>query len=233
MDRPAHRTLGALLPVLLLFATTVHAQDRPNAVALQWNVVASSRIFTSPLSRDPVLRNTTTDIGVSYGWNISYARDLTAASSLQLSLEYNPGAMESTDHYRTQFEDGYRLYAGEALGVFRLPVSGETFVLFIGGGGGLYWGTRTFSIAGIASRSVSTRTSFGIVTTFGMEYHVFPALSLKGELRFRDPQVTTENVFDQPSVVSNGVSYPLETTPFSSRINGNGNIYALGVVFRW
>jgi hypothetical protein len=72
---------------------------------------------------------------------------------------------------------------------------------------------------------------FGILTLVGMEVHITGSLSGTFEWRFRNPMITTENVFDQTTVSSNGVDYPLDTSPFTSRVNLNGNVFRLG--FGW
>jgi hypothetical protein len=236
--RPPHAARAALAICLFLMPVIVpvmpcSAQEQRHACSVQCTIVASSRIYTSPFSRDPMLRSASTDIGASIAWSVSYAHAITPSTWLQGSFDYLPVDDETIDNFGTPLADGFHLYCAELTGVFQLPVSGKSFLLFIEGGGGVYWGTRRLSVASVSARALSTRASFGIVTAFGAEYRVLPSVSVKAHLRFRDPQVTAENVFDQPSVESGGVEYVLETTPFSSRLNPNGNIYGMGIVVRF
>jgi hypothetical protein len=228
-----NRTVCFLSLLLAATALPCRAQDGDNAVALQSAVVASSRIFTSPSSPDPLLRNASRDVGASFAWSASYARAVAPSAWVQACLDYTPVDDETIDNFGTRLTDGFRLFSAELTGIFELPISGRTFLLFIEGGAGVYWGTRRLSVAGVGARALSTRAAFGIVTAFGAEYRLTRLLSLKAQLRFRDPQVDAENVFDQPSVEAGGVRYVLETTPFTSRLNPNGNIYAAGIVLRF
>jgi hypothetical protein len=149
------------------------------------------------------------------------------------SLEYTGAETRWTDHYGTGLSDGYRAYMFELSGLFELPFSGRVIRAYIGGGGGLYAGERTVRIASAVAGTTDSWPVFGIHVLFGAEWQVLPWLSLRGDARFRDPQISVENRFSQSSISANGVVYPLPTEAFPGDININGNVYSVGVVYRF
>lgn len=231
MPRTNERILSVLrgMSLCALITAAASAQDESHAVTLFGNVVTSAKIFFNPASPDPFERNATNDISSMLSGSLQYGFAMSDISRLQVAFEYLYGSETSYDNYNTEIVDGFRMYGVELSGIFLLPVSGKRFMIYIGGGGGAYWGTREYSLAGLFARAPASNLSFGILTIFGLEYRVLPPLSLKLELRFRDPQIDTENEFGQPTLDVQGVTYHLPTRPFPSKVNVNGNVYSLGV----
>jgi hypothetical protein len=115
--------------------------------------------------------------------------------------------------------------------LFSLPFSTERFDMFVGGGVGLYTGRRIYLVADAEAEHVSSTPAVGIHVVVGAEYLVAGGVGVRFEVLFRDPQMGVENRFPQSSVTSRGVTYPLQTAPFRSNINLNGNVYSLGICF--
>lgn len=231
MPRTNVRILSVLrgMSFFMLIAVSAHAQDEIHAVTLFGNLVTSAKIFLNPLSSDPFERNATNDVSSMLSGSLQYGFAMSSISRLQVSFEYLSGSETSYDNYDTEIVDGFRMYGVELSGIFLLPISGKRFLMYIGGGGGAYWGTREYAIAGHFARAPASNVSFGILTVFGLEYRVLPPFSVKLELRFRDPQIDTENAFGRPTIDVRGVTYHLPTRPFPSKVNVNGNVYSLGV----
>jgi hypothetical protein len=215
--------------LFLLAGAACRSQDGTHVLTGYCNIVTSAQVFTNPSARDPVERNATNAIGAMLSGSVQYGIAVSSVARLQASFEYVAGSDASYDNYNTETIDGFRMYGIELTGVFLLPVSGERFLLYLGGGGGGYWGTREYAIGELASRASSSNMSFGILTIFGLEYRVFPPLSLKTELRFRDPQIDTQNVFDRATLDVRGITYHLPTQPFASKVNVDGNVYSIGL----
>jgi hypothetical protein len=130
-------------------------------------------------------------------------------------------------------EDGYRMFPIELSGYFIIPVSTEKFKLYIGGGGGVYWGERirNFSIA--SSEPVNRPLNFGIHVLSGLEYFVREQFSIRGEMKFRDPQFDTESQYTTDRITVNGLTYALSTQPFKSKVNLDGIVFQLQVAFHF
>lgn len=217
-----------LFPLMMAYA-----QERPHAVAVHGSITTSSQIFTMPFSQDPTERNASEDMGSMYTFRATYSYAISATIRLQTGFEMLAATKESPDKYQTTIVDGFRMYASEISAQFVLPFTGTTFHLLIGGGAGVYWGARRYEIGEAKSRSESGSASFNILTLIGAEYHLTDRVSFVAMWLFRDPVVTCSNAFEQPSVQSNGITYPLEQRPFQSKINVNGNAYSLGIAFHF
>ena len=234
MHRPRITLTRWLFRGLLVISVplTVVAQNvESNAFSVSCSYVAESQIFTSPASPDPAQRTLTTEIDASSSYSFQYRRELLHSLFLETSLEYTSGEASWHDQFGTELSDGYDAYIVELSGLFALPFSGRIMRVYVGGGGGLYFGTRSLSLASAKAESIGGSPSFGIHVLFGMEWWVLSDLSLRGDIRFRDPQISVENQFNQSSVESNGVEYPLPVRPFPGDININGNVYSIGLMY--
>jgi hypothetical protein len=239
MHMPRIRKLETLpfrgMCVFLLASLPLLAQETPrpdetrHAFTAFCNVITSAQIFTDPKAVDPIDRNATSDIGAMLSASVQYGVAVSSIVRLQASFEYVSGSEKSYDNYDTEWSDGFRMYGVELSGIFLLPVSGKRFLLYLGGGCGGYWGSREYSVDGLAAGAPASSLAFGILTVFGLEYRFLPPLSLKAELRFRDPQIETGNAFDRSTLDVRGVTYHLPTQSFPSKVNLNGEVYSIGL----
>ena len=209
------------------------AGEKPNSFSFHVNYVSASRVFPTPFSQDPILHNDSYELGSSVSYTGDYRIHLSEYIHAGVSIEYAPNTLKSTDNYNTLYVDGYRLYILELSGYFTLPIGSKSFQLYVGGGIGTYFGSREYSIAGVNADPIHPAPAFGIHISSGMEYYILPEISLRAEFIFRDPQVTFENQFPVASVMSNGYQYQLGTQPFKSKVNVNGNVYAIGFAFHF
>lgn len=217
---------GVLLAgVLLVCSTPLAAQE----LTMHASYVSGSRIFTAPRAVDAVERNGTNDFPSSFSAGMGVRLAVSTSTAVEISLEYAPMERRFADYHGTPFRDGYDVVGLELAGLFTLPLSSRSLQMYVGGGAGLYAGTRSLAVAGVSARSIMQPPSFGILTLIGVRYAFLPPLAATLEWRFRNPQLTAENVYDQSSVTANGVTYPLPTDPFVSRVNLNGNVFRLGV----
>ena len=220
---------GMFFFLLCIITGTALGQEFQHAISISGGWMEDSRIFISPQSPDPVSRQSSTDVGGNIAWSASYRMHITPTVLLQLHGEYVHAHLSEADQVGTIIENGYDVELVECSGVFTLPFSSERFSMFIGGGIGAYFGHRVYSIAGVSAETVSSTPAFGIHVLVGAEYLLTRQLGVRADIRFRDPQMSVENRFPQSSVLSNGVEYPLESAPFLSYINLNGNVYSLGL----
>jgi len=232
-----HSTAIAYVAVLAFFlfpAQTTGQNGKPNTSAgIELRYSTASRILLSPLSADPLKQIAETDLGGFASVAVRYRQPVYESVQLHAAFEYMRNTAESSDHYGTVARDGFTLYGVEVLGLFRLPFSGPAVALNAGGGAGIVFGRREYSIGGADAASTSSGIAFGIHVIVGMDVFLTESLSLSGELHFRDPQVAVENTFSRPSVVSNGITYFLPTEPLKTKINLNGNMYSIGAAWHF
>ncbi len=215
--------------LFLLLFSPAYAQRGEHSISLFGGFVDDAQIFLFPQSPDPIARQQTADVGASFTGAVSWRYRFIPTLSAELRAEYLSHDSESSDVVGTPVVQGFRIAMFEGSALFSLPFSTKRFEMYVGGGIGLYSGRRLYSIAGIESEHVSSIPAVGIHVLVGAEYLFAGNLGVRGEVIFRDPQMGVENRFPQPSVTSHGITYPLQTTPFRSNINLNGNVYSLGL----
>lgn len=223
------RAIIRFLAMMLFPAAAAVASEHPHAIGGFVNFVTASRLYPTPFSANPLLHNDSYPLGGAIGFAGDYRYSVSDNIMAGLSLEYLPNKSESTDQNNTLFVDGFSMYIAELSAYFILPVGSERFLVLVGGGLGAYIGRREYEIGGVASRSMSSPPAIGIHVTSGFEYRITQSFSIRAELHFRNPEIVTENAFDAPVIHAQGYDYPVETTPFKSKVDVNGNVYRVGV----
>ena len=129
-------------------------------------------------------------------------------------------------------KDGYVAFPIELTGYFTIPVGGESFHVYIGGGVGMYFGQRVYSYDGIYSHISDRTPGTGIHVASGVEYNFTSTFALRMETKFREVQFQSSNEFPQlPPYVQ--ISPPYAGQAFDSRISIDGIYLNLGIVMRF
>jgi hypothetical protein len=245
---------GWLSLLLLLFFNSVYSQSTETdlkrsdptkkfSVYVYGTYVSSSELQENPKSSDPIERDATIELdgGFGYGGEIIYDPGIyDLGIKLYLSLEFlkidqrdlemifDNGAQRD----EIQMRERFTLIPVE-LGVkWLLPVSGEEFKIYIGGGVGIYFGSRTRNMGNLESSTLDTKPGFSLNILSGIEYFFARNLSADFELKFREASFDAENKFSQNSIDINGTIYPI-TNPFYSRLIVDGVRLSLGIKYHF
>lgn len=219
-----------------VFVDSLQAQERPFSMILKGNFTTSSEIFPNPGSTDPIARSLSYAVDDFFGyggelryqfsgWNIAVgvsADYIKAGSSYTISL---------SPLQHVPVEDGYMVVPIEVTGYFIIPASGKTFSIYMGGGGGAYFGQRVYSLAGTEAAVTGTKPGFGIHVLGGISIHVTERFFFVGEMKFRDLQFESTNVFSMPEITYQGFTAPVSQAPFNSKIHIDGILFQLGAAF--
>jgi hypothetical protein len=217
------------LGVFLFYPQLSVSQPAPHSVTVYGTVIAGSRIYLFPQSSDATLRNSTLDFSSSSTVSLAYRFQLSSSTLLQCRGEYFSVTDDRLDAVGTLTRHGFDSFALETSLLFQLPFGGEIVRMCIGGGGGVYAAFRDYAVASVEAESQRLIPALDIHILLSVEWFFYRNLSLQGEVLFRDPQISAENAFAQDRVVSNGIEYPLQKSPFRSTVNLNGNVYLLGL----
>ena len=133
--------------------------------------------------------------------------------------------------YLVPVEEGFVVYPVEVTGYFVIPFSTDDVRAYLGGGIGWYFGERIYSLGQASTVTVNSPMGFGIHVLTGADFRVSPSVSIRGELKFRDPQFDSVNSFDAATTTYAGVRILLPQTPAKTRVNLIGITYGLGLVF--
>ncbi len=225
---------GVALAAVLL-CSPLAAQELPWMLVVHGNVTTSSQIFPFINSVDPVVRAQSYEVSAAYavGGEIRY-RFSDAHVAIGLSADYLNASLSRplvTVHNESiPVNDGYTVMPVELTGYFIIPFSGKVFGVYMGAGGGMYFGERRLTVGNVASVSGSTSPGGGIHVLAGVSYSPMVRLTFLGEMKFRDVQFNATNTFPGTSIVYNGKTIAV-TAQNDSRIYTDGVIFQLGMAF--
>jgi hypothetical protein len=126
---------------------------------------------------------------------------------------------------------GIKALAAELTGYFIIPLSGEAFSVYMGGGVGAYVGQRTYRIGGVESESSPMKPGIGIHVLTGVNYRLFGHIDVSFDVKFRDLQFEAENSFPVPTMRFNGYVYALPPGTIRSRTQTDGIVLQVGAGF--
>lgn len=226
-----------LVALAMVSFQAAHAQEPLYSVSLKGNYTISSRLFYNIEASDEFLRRQYLAIDNIFGVGVDVRR-LIEETWLQvgISVEYlrkkETGVIRISSA-RVPVEDGFWTVPVEMSGYFIIPFSSATFRLYIGGGGGLYFGERRYAIAEERASIVDTKKGMGIHVVTGVEYAITEWFAIRSEVKFRDLQFESTHLFTKSSVSYNGTIVTLDQTPSRSRINVDGMLIDAGIVLRF
>jgi hypothetical protein len=206
--------------------------------------ISSSELQNDPNSTDPFERNgmVTLNGGYGYGAELNYKPNLGNLNlTFFLSTEYFK--LSENDLYlqfqqdsssaKVAMTEAFHMIPIEFGVKWDLPVSTNSFKVYIGGGGGMYFGDRTRTIgSSLVSTTTYTKPGFSLNILSGLEYYLERNLSANLELKFREGSFDVESKFAQNSININGVDYFL-SNPVYSRIIVDGVRISFGLKYNF
>ena len=233
------RGVRSLLLVLLVSSCPFldgAAQERAFSVVARGNLSTAGRLFLNPRSTDPFARAQSvsfTDF-FGYGAEVQYHVPSTLLSiglSVDRIVSKNSGSIRAAAQRTVPEEDGYQVIPVEITGYFHIPITTGAFSVYMGGGGGVYFGERRYSLAGAEAASTGSRPGFGIHVLSGVQYQFTEFFTLSAELKFRDAQFEATNSFAVPSVRYGDVLVTLPGKPLESSIHTDGMVFQIGAAY--
>jgi hypothetical protein len=235
-------TIRISLIILLAAALNISAQfNRTFGVSLNAAYNTSSRIYLSPNSSDLILRNNS--FLIEHLLNPSI--DLRYKISESILLGFNTEIISATSSgpNLTVFsgngtitiivEDGFRLIPLELSAFYMLPFSTEQFKFLMGGGFGYYIGSHIRKFGDVEVSNKDRKPAYGIHVSLSMDYLILDFLSIRGEMKFRDPQFSLKSKYNKKEVNYNGSQIRLAQDSFDSKINVDGVTFILGLAFHF
>jgi hypothetical protein len=232
------------VPILLCLSILVsfdgYAQVQIRTMSVKGLYTSSSRLFPTPEATDEFARHRYNSLNHIFG----YGADLRyGIPSLGLIIGASVEYLEKNGDFFTRYQiddevypvptvDGYFVIPVELTGYFLIPVSSERVQFYIGGGAGVYFGRRLYEVGGVQSKSLERSMYPGIHVVSGIDYYFHPRIGLRGELKFRDPDIETHNRFNEETIEYKGRTFNLPEGDIPSRINVDGIVFSFGLVFR-
>ncbi len=241
------RRYGTLMSVCLLLLGTIgqiRAQERMGpdrlfSVIIKGNVTTSSQVYPNPSAADPML------LAQPDGGKFTLSSFFGYGVELRFRLpETNVALGLSSDYIQTGYDrpfqslngdpipahDSFTMIPVEVTGYFMIPASTRVFGIFMGGGGGAYFGRHTFSVGTVGANAISTKPGFGIHVLGGVSFNFSDRFGLMAEMKFRDMQFESVNAFSGKSVNYQGVRISVPQR-LDENVHADGMVFQLGAAF--
>lgn len=231
------RRLCYLIVLLLVSSSSrLVSQDRPTSVSIFGTLSTTSELFHHPNDPDLLLRSEYYPLNVIFGagadlrYSITPLRVVIGASAEILSksdlFSISTTGISTSGHQvltaDVPVHDGYVVVPIEMSIYVPLPIGNDIFQIYIGGGGGAYFGRRNYSYGGVNITSTDRSPGYGIHILSGAEYRLSSEFSLRTEFKFRDVHFETTGSFPDQNASVDGVSVTLPQGPQEARINIDG-----------
>ncbi|MFA7289495.1 MAG: OmpW family outer membrane protein [Melioribacteraceae bacterium] len=226
--------------IIILFLVSVRivfAQSEPGSfnLSLNYSYITSSKIFLHPNSSDIYERGSHENIDGIYGYYGEVRYFIDEGIIVGLSIE----SLKRTDNNfamnlggsKLKMNEGYQIYPVELSVYYHLPFSTSDFKFFMGGGVGAYFGNYIRDFYNISIDSKLEKFAFGIHVAVGMDYQITENLGIRGQMRFRDPELKFNNTYKESIVILPDRSLLLPVHNFDTAVNIDGIIFMIGVTF--
>jgi len=246
MTRGLKFLLVVVLSLVCSQALLASERNQSFSFLLRATYNSTSKLFPNPNSPVEALRNQSIELNDIFGIGAELRRHFpTKSIEVGIGVEWiqtsrSGLATVPAGPTRTQLPvtDGYRFIPVEVSGYFVVPFSSERIQFFMGGGFGFYYGERIYRVVDKVAERGENQVAFGIHVLTGADYLLTNFFSVRGELKFRDPQFEMSNRFPAresiPTEVQyNGRTYRLSQQPFSSKVNLDGIVINLGIALNF
>ncbi len=226
---------------LLFLSAYANAQYNENNFSIGLNFVytTDARIFLNPNSPNPVERNSSFGLSDIINPGINFRYKLFDEVLLGLNLEYmkstatgmNEKVISNGIRRDINVEDGFEIIPIELSIYYILPFSTEKFKFLMGGGLGYYYGSMIRKFGDAEVSNAKRDFAYGVQVAIDMDYLLSDNIAIKGEMKFRDPQISVKSMYNKQQYNYNGKIVKLTRQEFDSQIDVNGITFVLGTIF--
>lgn len=211
-------------------------------LSLNLNYITGAKVYLTPRASDPDLRNLyyTFDGFLSYSfeikanvWNNYVLAGISSEYLRASEILYSVRALVNNFPRTLQVDETFYIYPVEILGYYVFPFSRDWYTAYMGAGLGVYYGKYERKIFNLKSESKISRLDYGILVSAGAEINLIQNLSLKLEMKFRDPELEFKNIFPETQTIVNGNNVQLFEKTFYTKINVDGINLILGLNYRF
>ncbi|MDP4117237.1 MAG: hypothetical protein Q8903_13960 [Bacteroidota bacterium] len=233
------------LLLFILFAVTLnmYCQYDGNKFSISVNGVytTSSKIYLHPDSPDETIRNNSFETGSFYNPAVEIRYRPFENVILGLNIDYI--SKEAAGSYITVYsgirtvsievKDGFKVIPVELSVYYLMPFSTESFKMYFGGGAGYYFGSQIRKFGDADISTTSRKFAYGIQALVGTDFMLFNNISIRGEMKFRDPQFKVTSRYNKTSIKYNSTVVTLPYNSFDSKINIDGLSFILGLAYHF
>ncbi|MBM4172257.1 MAG: hypothetical protein FJ214_10350 [Ignavibacteria bacterium] len=226
--------------ILLLFITnTIFSQfnGKNFSAALNYNYTTTSKLFLQPNSEDPFVRGTHQNLDDIYSYSAEIRFRISESLFIGISIESLKKTYENKNFnlggLRASMTDGYNIMMTEFNLYYLIPFSTLHFKFYMGGGAGLYLGEHIRNLGDTKFINEKNKLGYGINVLVGMDYLINEQLSIRGQLRFRDPEVELTSKYADNLVKYEGRTFSIPSNIFTTKANIDGITFTIGAAFNF
>lgn len=231
------------IPIILLIIVTGFVYPQSNekkfSIALNGIYTTSAKIYLNPNSSDILLRNSSFPLENIFNYGIDIRYHYIEEILFGISSEYmsksamgrNITVFAGNKTVTIPVDDGFRMIPVELSAYYLLPFSTETFRFIMGGGIGFYFGEHTRTFGDATVENAGRKFAYGLHVIISADYMLGNNISIRGEMKFRDPQFRVTSRYNKTDVQYQGSTIRLGSDTFESKINVDGVTFIAGAVF--
>ena len=234
---------AAMALAFCLLQVEIPAQENYKnfSLSLNYNYTTTARIFLNPNSPEEILRNNAFYMEDIYSPSADLRYRLTEDLLIGLNVEYirkvqtgpNLTVLGTEGTQTIDVEDGFKVIPFELSVYYLLPFSTEKFKFMMGGGLAYYYGEQLRKFGNEEVSNLSRDFAYGIQAMVSSDYMITRFLSLRGEMKFRDPEFEVTSKYKYKRVNYYGSTIVLAQDTFQSKINIDGVTFTLGMAFHF
>lgn len=196
----------------------------------------SARIYPAARDADPSISSSYNSFGGFLSPGVNFRVVLSRSNIVGLSAQelsdkqtiYSLFGYDQAGHYvDVPVKDGFTLWVVELNGYFNIPILGERWDIYLGGGPAIYVGSRNLQI-GNAEAVTPLQTTGGIQVSAGVSFRFADHFGIRSELEFRSPEFNTTSSFASPMTTYNGLQVALPGTQYG-KVNLDGDDFTIGL----
>lgn len=210
------------------------------SVTLQMNYVSSASIQLYAFSPSEIERNIFQETRGGYGYSAILKTNVISENvSLALNFEYikitddeNSIFLQTANgpSIRARMTETIEVMPVELSAIFNIPYLTDDLNVYLGGGGGVYFGDWRRSVLGVETETISKRPGISFHVLSGIQYSFLNNVSAGFEFRFREGMYEVNNEFKENEFLINGNSYSIQKS-YNSKVFLDGLRLSLGVSY--
>lgn len=201
------------------------------------NYVSSATILLNPNSSNIFEKYASDELNGGYGYGFTLKRRIfnddifigVSTEYIKITDEELVFALENEKDYQlARVSEKLEMFPVELSMYFNIPRVVENLNVYLGGGAGFYFGSRTRKMLGMESTMISKSPMFSLNVLFGAEYILDNHFSINLEMKVRDGKYKVHSSFPTDNVILDGQKYYF-IKDFESKIYIDGLKVSIGM----
>jgi len=214
--------------------------DKDFSISINYNYTTTAKVYTNPNSSDINLRNRSMPLedlfspSIDIRYKISESLILGLNSELIEKTGINEIVVQTNSGNReVPVTEGFSVIPLELSIHYLVPFSTEAFKFLLAGGVAYYYGEHIRTLGDQDVSNVHRDFAYGIQVGLSSDYLITNFLSVRGEMKFRDPEFELTSRYNKESVIYNDQRVWFARNEFDSKVNIDGVTFTIGIAFHF